>query len=148
MVGNRRERFTRARSDSPPSGRSAKNFPNIDDGAVQKGKRGRSISGGRGGFPQGLGSGRGQEARGGFQDGGGGRDHSPPRAKGSGHNPTEITGGLFPRRRTPQRPTNPHDPRSKDPFMRAGMGLGTNDTKIFRRAGMSMDAKRIRKMFG
>ena len=81
MVGNRRERFTRARSDSPPSGRSAKNFPNIDDGAVQKGKRGRSISGGRGGFPQGLGSGRGQEARGGFQDGGGGRDHSPPRAK-------------------------------------------------------------------
>jgi len=32
--------------------------------------------------------------------------------------------------------------------MRAGMGLGTNDTKIFRRAGMSMDAKRIRKMFG
>jgi len=58
-----------------------------------------------------------------------------------------------PRRRSRQdvfrskRPTNPHDPRSKDPFMRAGIGLGTNDTKIFTRAGMSMDLKKMRKMF-
>ncbi len=50
----------------------------------------------------------------------------------------------FPRRRAPQ---NPHDPKSKDPFMRAGIGLGTNDTKIFGRAGMSMDIKKMRKMF-
>ena len=53
----------------------------------------------------------------------------------------------FPRARQPQRPTNPHDPTSKDPFMRAGIGLGTNDTKIFTRAGMSMDLKKMRKMF-
>jgi len=39
------------------------------------------------------------------------------------------------RRRTP---TNPHDPTSKDPFMRAGIGLGRNKTKIFKRAGMDM----------
>ena len=52
-----------------------------------------------------------------------------------------------PRRREPQRPTNPHDPTSKDPFARAGIGLGTNDTKIFTRAGMSMDIKKMRKMF-
>jgi len=39
------------------------------------------------------------------------------------------------RRRAPQ---NPHDPTSKDPFMRAGIGLGRNKTKIFKRAGMSM----------
>jgi len=36
------------------------------------------------------------------------------------------------------RPTNPHDPKSKDPFARAGMAMGTNDTKIFKRAGMNM----------
>ena len=151
MVGNRRTRFElRAQSDVVPSGRSGKNFPNLDDGAVAKGKLGRRRSGGRGGIPQGLGSGRNREERGGFHDGGvGGANTSPPRRRGSGRNPTEIRGGtVFPRRRTPQRPTNPHDPRSKDPFMRAGMGLGTNDTKIFKRAGMSMDAKRIRKMFG
>jgi len=53
----------------------------------------------------------------------------------------------FPRARQPQRPTNPHDPKSKDPFMRSGIGLGTNDTKIFTRAGMSMDLKKMRKMF-
>jgi len=39
------------------------------------------------------------------------------------------------RRRQPQ---NPHDPTSKDPFMRAGLSMGTNKTKIFKRAGMSM----------
>jgi len=144
MVGNRRARFTRSRADAPPSGRSAKNFPRLADGAVQKGKRGKQRSGGRGGVPQGLGSGFGAEER------GGGFDVSapPPRGKGSGRNPTELRGGtLFPRRRTPQRPTNPHDPKSKDPFMRAGIGLGTNDTKIFTRAGMSMDLKKMRKMF-
>jgi len=60
-------------------------------------------------------------------------------------------GGEFrdsrPRTRQPQRPTNPHDPKSKDPFARAGMAMGTNDTKIFGRAGMSMDLKKMRKMF-
>lgn len=45
----------------------------------------------------------------------------------------------FPRRRTPQ---NPHDPTSKDPFMRAGMAMGRNDTDIFSRAGISMNKKR------
>jgi len=43
----------------------------------------------------------------------------------------------FPRRRRPL-PNNPHDPTSKDPFMRAGLSMGTNKTKIFKRAGMSM----------
>jgi len=44
------------------------------------------------------------------------------------------------RARKPNRrvPTNPHDPKSKDPFARAGMAMGTNDTKIFKRAGMNM----------
>ena len=150
MVGKRRARFTRFQSDGVPSGRSplskgvkmGTRF--LDDGTVQKGKRGKQRSGGRGGVPQGLGSGRNLEER------GGGFDISapPPRGRGSGRNPTELRGGtLFPRRRTPQRPTNPHDPTSKDPFMRAGIGLGTNDTKIFTRAGMSMDLKKMRKMF-
>jgi len=49
-----------------------------------------------------------------------------------------------PRRRQPQ---NPHDPTSKDPFMRAGIGLGKNKTKIFSDAGMSMDMKKMRKLF-
>jgi len=59
---------------------------------------------------------------------------------------TARTAGLR-RRSLPPSPTNPHDPKSKDPFMRAGIGLGTNDTKIFTRAGMSMDLKKMRKMF-
>ncbi len=65
-------------------------------------------------------------------------------------NPAGKSGRRTPvdtRRRQPQRPTNPHNPKSKDPFMRAGIGLGTNDTKIFTRAGMSMDLKKMRKMF-
>jgi len=67
---------------------------------------------------------------------------------GGGRNKPNKFGLGFPTRgRQPQRPTNPHDPRSKDPFMRAGIGLGTNDTKIFTRAGMSMDLKKMRKMF-
>jgi len=41
-----------------------------------------------------------------------------------------------------KRPTNPHDPTSKDPFMRAGMSMGKNDTDIFSRAGISMNRKR------
>jgi len=58
-------------------------------------------------------------------------------------NPSEQ--GVIHNRRVP---ANPHDPKSKDPFMRSGMAMGTNDTKIFGRAGMSMDAKKMRKMFG
>jgi len=42
------------------------------------------------------------------------------------------------RRQLPPSPTNPHDPTSKDPFMRAGMGMGRNKSKIMKRAGMSM----------
>jgi len=150
MVGNRRARFSRSQSDGVPSGRSPLSKGRemgtrfLDDGTVQKGKRGKQRSGGRGGVPQGLGSGREGEVRGGAFD----ISAPPPRGKGSGRNPTELRGGtLFPRRRTPQRPTNPHDPRSKDPFARAGMAMGTNDTKIFGRAGMSMDLKKMRKMF-
>ncbi len=48
------------------------------------------------------------------------------------------------KRTPPKRPTNPHDPTSKDPFMRAGMGLGKNDTDIFSRAGISMNRKKMR----
>lgn len=47
-------------------------------------------------------------------------------------------GTLVSRRRQPQRPTNPHDPKSKDPFARAGLAMGKNTTKIFKRAGMDM----------
>ncbi len=35
--------------------------------------------------------------------------------------PTSVAGAN-------RRKTNPHDPKSKDPFMRAGIGLGKNDT--------------------
>ncbi len=48
-------------------------------------------------------------------------------------------GQRSPRGRAPQ---NPHDPTSKDPFMRAGMSMGSNDTDIFSRAGISMNRKR------
>jgi len=153
MVGKRRTRFVSGtQADVVPSGRSptsrGKGISDLNDSAVQKGRRGFQRSGGRSSIPQGLGSGRNREERGGFQGAAGGAPSFPPRRKGSGRNPTELRGGtIFPRRRTPQRPTNPHDPKSKDPFMRAGMGLGTNDTKIFGRAGMSMDLKKMRKMF-
>jgi len=124
MVGKRRARFGTNEEDQPPTGRSATSrgrgissrdgtFLPLEDGAVRRGKRGFQRSRGRGGVPAGVGSGsRGQ----GRQD-----SISDP-----------------PRRRTPQRPTNPHDPKSKDPFMRAGLSMGTNKTKIFKRAGMSM----------
>jgi len=124
MVGKRRERFfdRQTRLSISSSGRAGK---------VSKGVRGTERSGGRGGAAQGIGGG-----------GMGARDlrhefDEQPR-------PPRRGGVLGNRRRQPQ---NPHDPTSKDPFMRAGIGLGTNDTKIFTRAGMSMDLKKMRKMF-
>ena len=54
--------------------------------------------------------------------------------KGGGSFADPTATGL-PRRRQPQ---NPHDPTSKDPFIRAGIGMGTNNTKIFKRAGINM----------
>ena len=51
------------------------------------------------------------------------------------------------RRRQPQNPTNPHNPKSKDPFARAGITMGKNDTKIFSRAGINMDMKKMRRLF-
>jgi len=148
MVGNRRKRFSVPEEGQPRTGRSSQSkgvgISEIGFDGLRRGRRGAQRSGGRGGVPQGLGSGgRGQ----------GGQNPTlkedqlsfPPRGKLSGRNPAKDLG--FPRRRQPQRPTNPHDPRSKDPFMRAGIGLGTNDTKIFTRAGMSMDLKKMRKMF-
>jgi len=75
-----------------------------------------------------LGSKRSKNARGGF---------SQERVLFGVSNPQGKTRAepASPRRRAPQ---NPHDPTSKDPFMRAGLSMGTNKTKIFKRAGMSM----------
>ncbi len=61
------------------------------------------------------------------------------------HNPKNPKANRGKKREKSSQP--PQDPTSKDPFMRAGIGLGTNDTKIFTRAGMSMDLKKMRKMF-
>ncbi len=147
MVGNRRTRFAVPEEGQPRTGRSSqsqgKNISDIGFDGLRRGRRGFQRSGTRGGVPQGLGS--GGKGQGGMNATN--QLSSPQRGEGrrktSGRNPTQ----LIPRRRQPQRPTNPHDPRSKDPFMRAGIGLGTNDTKIFTRAGMSMDLKKMRKMF-
>ena len=120
MVGNRRPRFP--------------------EGAVPARNRSKGFarSGGKGGVNQFIGvSGNTNPA--------GRQNFGRSGGKGGG---SFKQGDQRPRQRQPQNPTNPHDPKSKDPFMRAGIGLGTNDTKIFTRAGMSMDLKKMRKMFG
>jgi len=114
MVGKRRARF------------------NTATGLPSKNSRGFAKSGGRGGIAQ------DRKQIGSVENPAGNRSFGRSGGKGGG---SFKRGSDLPRARRPL-PTNPHDPMSKDPFMRAGIGLGRNKTKIFKRAGMSMDGMR------
>ena len=114
-------------------GKRRPRFPEGMAVPARRRSKGFAKSGGKGGVPQAVSvSGNINPA--------GRQSFGRSGGKGGG----EFKTSKRPRQRQPQ---NPHDPKSKDPFMRAGIGLGTNDTKIFGRAGMSMDLKKMRKMF-
>lgn len=105
---------SKARSRFKTRADQGKRFPPI--GGVAVNLRAEQRSGGRGGVPQ-------------------SRSINFRATNPAGKRRSQPFNIFDQRKRQPQ---NPHDPTSKDPFLRAGMGLGTNKTKIFKRAGMGL----------
>jgi len=107
------------------NGKRRTRFNPVGSSPSRERSKGLTRSGGKGGLSQ------SRVTIGGVTNPAGKRSFGRSGGKGGGSFATSD----LPRRRQPQ---NPHDPTSKDPFMRAGMGMGRNKSKIMKRAGMNM----------